>query len=120
MVCSSVSYTAVLKGMRQFENNPGHICCDVKNDMVHHLLQLFFGCNEEVQTVANHCCGMSLLLLKEKAVSTNLMQRYIDENKGDELCYETGAQGDVVATMISENSWSKRLRGEPEQAAQTY
>ena len=63
---------------------------------------------------------MSLLLLKEKAVLTNLMQRYIDENKGDELCYETGAQGDVVATMISENSWSKRLRGEPEQAAQTY
>ena len=81
---------------------------------------LFLDAMKRYRRFANHCCGMSLLLLKEKAVLTNLMQRYIDENKGDELCYETGAQGDVVATMISENSWSKRLRGEPEQAAQIY
>ena len=79
---------------------------------------LFLDAMKRYRRFANHCYGMSLLLLKEKAVLTNLMQRYIDENKGDELCYETGAQGDVVATMISENSWSKRLRGEPEQAAQ--
>ena len=63
MACSSVSYTAVLKGMRQFENNPGHICCDVKNDMVHHLLQPFFGCNEEVQTVCKS-------LLRDESTTT--------------------------------------------------
>ena len=52
IACSSVTYTAVLKGMRQFNNSPGHICCNVKSaDMVHHLLQPFFGCNEQVRMV---------------------------------------------------------------------
>lgn len=86
-----------------------------QNDMVHHLLQPFFGCNEQVRMVYKSLLRDVSTTTEEKksfgAVLTNLMQRYIDENKGDELCYETGAQGVFVATMISENSWSKRLVG---------
>ena len=33
------------------------------------------------------------------------MQRWVS----NDLCYETGAQGDVAATMVSANSWSKKL-----------
>lgn len=83
--------------------------------MVHHLLQPFFGCNEQVRMVYKSLLWDVSTTTEEKnsfeAVSRNLMQRYIDENKGDELCYETGAQGVFVATMTSENSWSKRLVG---------
>ena len=63
MACSSVTYTAVLKGMRQFEHIPGHIRCDVKNDMVHHLLQPFFGCNEQV-------CMVYHSLLRDESTTT--------------------------------------------------
>ena len=31
IACSSVTYTAVLKGIRQFDNDPVHICCNVKS-----------------------------------------------------------------------------------------
>ena len=86
-----------------------------QNDMVHHLLQPFFGCNEQVRMVYKLLLWDVSTTTEEKnsfeGVSRNLMQRYIDENKGDELCYETGAQGVFVATMTSENSWSKRLVG---------
>ena len=43
--------------------------------------------------------------------SIDQLNAKIGENIGNDLCYETGAQGDVVATMISENSWSKKLVG---------
>ena len=66
-----------------------------QNDMVHHLSQPFFGCNKQVRMVYKSLLRDVSTTTEEKksfgAVSTNLMQRYIDENKGDELCYETGA-----------------------------
>ena len=51
---------------------------------------------------------------EEKAIlhtSIDQMNAKIGENIGNDLCYEIGAQGDVAATMISENSWSKKLVG---------
>ena len=73
---------------------------------------LFFGSNEQVRMVYRSLLQDKTTEGKEFLLSSiNILDAKIEENKGDDLCYETGAKGDVVATMRSENSWTKRLVG---------
>lgn len=73
---------------------------------------LLFGSNEQVRMVYRSLLQDKTTEGKEFLLSSiNILDAKIEENKGDDLCYETGAKGDVVATMRSENSWTKRLVG---------
>ena len=114
MACCSVTYTALLKGIRQFDNNPRNILCDVKDDMVHHLLQPFFGNNDQVRMIYKSLLEDDTTTAEEKTFFQSIIDKLdekVDRNKGADLCFETVGQGDAVATMMSENSWTKRLVG---------
>ena len=109
MACCSVTCTALLKGIRQFDNNPGHIWCNVKNDMVHHLLQPLFGNNEQVRMIDKSLLEDDTTAAEEKAFLQSCIDKLDERNKGADLCFETGKQGDVAATMMDEDSWTKRI-----------
>ena len=74
MPCSSVTYTALLKSIRQSENISGLIWCNEENDMVHHP---FFGNNEQVHMIYKSLLDDDTTTAKEEHSFRAILRNWI-------------------------------------------